>query len=142
MPPLGKLPLLKSLTIKFSYGLKKVGVEFLGIESKNKKDDILFPNFKTLLFVNLGEWEEWIGIGEMKAAEEHWRSTIMPCLQVLRISNCPKLNSLPDFLCTTPLKDLEIDRSPILSQSCQRGIGEDWLKISHIPNIQIYFERV
>nr|POF08301.1 hypothetical protein CFP56_69609 [Quercus suber] len=54
MPPLGKLPLLKSLTIKSFYGLKKVGVEFLGIESKNKKDDILFPNFKTLLFVNLG----------------------------------------------------------------------------------------
>uniref|UniRef100_A0A7N2L4S4 Disease resistance protein n=1 Tax=Quercus lobata TaxID=97700 RepID=A0A7N2L4S4_QUELO len=142
MPPLGKLPLLKSLTIKFSYGLKKAGVEFLGIESKNKKDDILFPNFKTLLFVNLGEWEEWIGIGEMKAAEEHWRSTIMPWLQVLRISNCPKLKSLLDFLCTTPLKDLEIDRSPILSQSCQRGIGEDWLKISHIPNIQIDFEHV
>ena len=34
MPLLGKLPLLKSLTIKFFYGLKKVGVEFLGIESK------------------------------------------------------------------------------------------------------------
>ena len=142
MPPLGKLPLLKSLTIKFFYGLKKMGVEFLGIESKNKKDDILFPNFKTLLFVNLGEWEEWIGIGEMKAAEEHWRSTIMPCLQVLRISNCPKLKSLPDFLCTTPLKALDINHSPILSQSCQRGTGEDGLKISHIPNIQIDFERV
>ncbi|XP_050273285.1 putative disease resistance protein RGA3 [Quercus robur] len=56
------------------------GVEFLGIESKNKKDDILFPNLKTLLFVNLGEWEEWIGIGEMKAAEEHRHSTIMPYL--------------------------------------------------------------
>ena len=34
MPPLGKLPLLKPLTMKFFYGLKKVGVEFLGIESK------------------------------------------------------------------------------------------------------------
>ncbi|KAK4595273.1 hypothetical protein RGQ29_013634 [Quercus rubra] len=142
LPPLGKLPLLTSLTIKFFSGLKKVGVEFLGIESKNKKDDILFPNLKTLLFVNLGEWVEWIGIGEMKAAEEHQHGTIMPCLQVLRISDCPKLKSLPDFLCTTPLKDLEIDRSPILSQSCQRGIGEGWLKISHIPNIRIDCECV
>ncbi|KAK4595283.1 hypothetical protein RGQ29_013643 [Quercus rubra] len=78
----------------------------------------------------------------MKAAEEHRRSTVMPCLQVLRISDCPKLKSLPDFLCTTPSKDLEIDRRPILSQSCQRGIGEDWLKISDIPNIWIDCERV
>ena len=142
MAPLGKLPLFKSLTIKFFYSLKKVGVEFLGIESKNKKDDILFPNLKTLLFVNLGEWKEWIGIGEMKAAEEHRCSTVMPCLQVLRISDCLKLKSLSDFFCTTPSKDLEIDRRPILSQSCQRGIGEDWLKISHIPNIRIDCERV
>ena len=42
---------LESLTIKFAERLKKVGVEFLGIESENKKEDIkIFPNLKYLEF--------------------------------------------------------------------------------------------
>ena len=41
LPALGKiLPCLESLTIARAEMLKKVGVEFLGIESENKKEDI------------------------------------------------------------------------------------------------------
>ena len=59
LPPLGMILCLKSLTIKFAERLKKVGFEFLGIESENKKEDIkIFPNLKYLEFFGLDEWEE------------------------------------------------------------------------------------
>uniref|UniRef100_A0A2N9GKG4 Rx N-terminal domain-containing protein n=1 Tax=Fagus sylvatica TaxID=28930 RepID=A0A2N9GKG4_FAGSY len=120
--------------------LRKVGVEFLGIESENKKEDNMqiFPNLKSLEFRDLNQWEEWIGIGGKREEEEDSNITIMPHLQQLVILYCPELNSLPDFLRTIPLKELEInDFSSILHECCQRGTGEEWRMISHIPNIKI-----
>ena len=113
-----------------------MGVEFLGIESENKKDGIIkiFPNLKTLEFMFLGEWEEWIGIG---GQEEEDCIIIMPCLQKLIISQCRKIKSLPDFLFKTSLQEFTVVKSPILSRRYQRSTGEDWAKISHIPEIQI-----
>ncbi|XP_050285885.1 putative disease resistance protein At3g14460 isoform X1 [Quercus robur] len=151
LPPLGKLRFLESLSIRASFSVKKVGVEFLGIESNRKKDEemgststsslILFPNLKFLQFEDMKEWEEWDGIGGTMREEEAQESgvtiTIMPRLQNLKIFNCPKLKSLPDFLPTTPLKTLEIWLSPILGECCQTltEIGDQWPKISHVPNI-------
>ena len=45
LPPLGKLPFLESLEMFEVNSLKKVGVEFFGIDSKNKnnKDNIIYP---------------------------------------------------------------------------------------------------
>ncbi|KAL4636428.1 hypothetical protein ACB092_03G007600 [Castanea dentata] len=104
LPPLGKIPCLESLTIEDARSLKKVGVEFLGIESENKKEDIkIFPNLKYLKFDGLYKWEEWIG----GMREDEDCITIMPHLQKLIIRNCENLKSLPDFLRTTPLKELE-----------------------------------
>uniref|UniRef100_A0A7N2R4F9 Uncharacterized protein n=1 Tax=Quercus lobata TaxID=97700 RepID=A0A7N2R4F9_QUELO len=159
LPPLGKLLLVESLDIRYGHRVKKVGVEFLGIEeeSNNKKkkiDDekgstssssssslVLFPNLKSLTFGGLKEWEEWDGIGGTMREEEAQDSgvtiTIMPRLQSLQIHDCPNLKSLPDFLPTTPLKTLEIIWSPILSECCKTEIGDQWPKISHIPNIYI-----
>uniref|UniRef100_A0A2N9GYY9 AAA+ ATPase domain-containing protein n=1 Tax=Fagus sylvatica TaxID=28930 RepID=A0A2N9GYY9_FAGSY len=113
LPPLGKLPFLESLTIEVSNSLKKVGVEFVGIESNNKKDKgstsslVLFPKLKSLWIDTLEEWEEWYGIGGRR--EEGGGVTIMPCLETLKIWDCPKLKALPNFLETTPLQDLTID---------------------------------
>jgi hypothetical protein len=55
LPPLGKLPVLESLRIGGFNSLRKVGVEFLGIESENKKEDNMqiFPNLKSLEFRDL-----------------------------------------------------------------------------------------
>ena len=73
LPPLGKLLLLESLEIQQAFSLKKVGVEFLGIDSNNNNKDIglasslvLFPNLKSLKFVLSKKWEEWTGVGGMK----------------------------------------------------------------------------
>ena len=158
-PTLGKLLFLESLMICDAESVKKVGFEFLGIEeesnnnNKKKIDEekgstssslsplVLFPNLKSLSFWRLKEWEEWDGIRGTMREEEAQDSgvtiTIMPCLQDLSINDCPKLKSLPDFLPTTPLKTLRIQRSLILSECCKAEIGDQWPKISHIPNVEI-----
>ena len=136
-PPLGKLQFLEYLIIgAHAFPFKKLGVEFLGIESENKKDGIIkiFPNLKTLRFYYLLKWEEWIGI---RGQEEEDCIIIMPCLQKLEIYNCPQLKSLPDFLFKTSLQEFSVSDSPILCEHYQRWTGEDWAKISHIPNIKI-----
>ncbi|KAK7827334.1 putative disease resistance protein, partial [Quercus suber] len=146
LPPLGKLCFLESLTISYQKRVKKVGVEFLGIESNRKKDElVLFPNLKSLKFWDMEEWEEWDGIGgtmREEAQKSGVTITIMPRLQYLNIWECPKLKSLPDFLPTTPLKTLRINASPILRECCKTVIGDQWPKISHIPNIFIDFTYV
>ena len=138
LPPLGKIPCLESLTIEHACSLEKVGVEFLGTESGNTKEDIkIFPSLKYLEFCNMWAWEEWIGGTRGGGKKDEDCITIMPCLQKLKICNCRKLKSLPDFLRTTPLKVLRIDYCPIIKKRCQRETGEDWHNISHIPIIKL-----
>ncbi|XP_075659879.1 putative disease resistance protein RGA4 [Castanea sativa] len=146
LPPLGKLPFLKSLKMELNRRLKKIGVEFMGIEESEKKEkgDIiiqLFPKLISLEFRDFNFWEEWNGIEE---EEEDCirRFTIMPRLQNLKIHGCRKLKSLPNFLRTTSLQKLEIGDCPILKEHCKRGTGKEWPKISHIPNIRIEYKYV
>ena len=144
LPPLRKLLLLESLEIQQTFSLKKVGVEFLEIDSNNNKDTglasslVLFPNLKSLKFVLSKKWEEWTRVGGMKEDGV----TIMSRLHFLTINCCHKLKSLPNFLQTIPLKELEIITSPIISKCYQRGTGEEWSKIWHIPNIKIDYAYV
>ncbi|XP_031260883.1 disease resistance protein RGA2-like [Pistacia vera] len=56
LPPLGKLPSLKSLEIWFMRSLKRVSNEFLGIESDGTSSSfIFFPRLKTLAFAYMDE---------------------------------------------------------------------------------------
>ncbi|XP_048329512.2 putative disease resistance RPP13-like protein 1 [Ziziphus jujuba] len=57
-------------------------------------------------------------------------------LKELRISFCNKLWCIPEGL-PASLCLLVVYECDLLKQRCQRGIGEDWLKIAHIPCIQI-----
>ncbi|PRQ20644.1 putative leucine-rich repeat domain, L domain-containing protein [Rosa chinensis] len=76
LPPLGKLPSLKILEIEGMEKVKKVGVEFLGIEEEEEEEvsGILFPKLKLLSFGFMENWEEWAFFSEM---------TIMPGLSFL-----------------------------------------------------------
>ena len=59
-------------------------------------------------------------------------------LSYLRIWYCPNLMSIPDELQNlTALKTLTILGCPHLEKRCKKDSGEDWHKISHIPNIEI-----
>ena len=153
LPPLGKLPLLKELKIQATKYVKKLGDEFVGIESKNKskKDDChiinIFPNLRVLEISYLLSCEEWIGMGGKRLEVEEVKDSglvsnpiikKMPRLESLTIEDCYKLKCLPDYLRTTPLQELYIHGCPILKQRCEREIGDYWPVISHIPTIDIW----
>ncbi|XP_050121539.1 putative disease resistance protein RGA1 isoform X3 [Malus sylvestris] len=60
-------------------------------------------------------------------------------LRRLILNSCPKLLSLPEEMHRlTALTDVWIVDCPDLERRCQRDTGEDWPKISHVPNV--YFE--
>ncbi|KAF4379781.1 hypothetical protein F8388_023798 [Cannabis sativa] len=59
-------------------------------------------------------------------------------LKELKIIECPDLECLPmSMQRLTNLKTLSIQRCPKLEQRCEKEIGEDWHKISHIPHLDI-----
>ncbi|KAL5548768.1 hypothetical protein UlMin_003999 [Ulmus minor] len=58
-------------------------------------------------------------------------------LQNLQIKFCGELECLPQEGLPLSLSCLRIERCPMLKQRCQRGTGEDWPKIQHIPKILI-----
>ncbi|XP_023871390.1 putative disease resistance protein RGA1 [Quercus suber] len=59
-------------------------------------------------------------------------------LSYLGIVDCPNLMSIPDELQNlTALKTLTIYRCPHLEKRCKKDSGEDWHKISHIPEVII-----
>ncbi|KAM1133936.1 hypothetical protein ACFX19_043831 [Malus domestica] len=143
LPPLGRLSSLESLRIWRMKGVKKIGVEFLGIEKETSSASsciTLFPKLKQLQFSFMEAWEEWKGVAEWKEEDSH--ITIMPCLSSLEIHNCPRLKTLPDFLRKTPLQTLVIIDSGYLAGGCEKDRGKEWPKISHIPNIRIYGKRI
>ncbi|XP_050159594.1 putative disease resistance protein RGA3 [Malus sylvestris] len=143
LPPLGILPSLERLIVMGMKGVKKVGVEFLGIEKETSSASScisLFPKLKTLKLWYMEAWEEWKGVEEWKEEDSH--ITIMPCLSSLDIIDCSQLTTLPDFLRKTPLQILHIIHCGNLARGCQKGRGKEWPKISHIPNIYIDFERI
>ncbi|XP_031278361.1 putative disease resistance protein At3g14460 [Pistacia vera] len=135
LPALGRLPSLESLSIWNMQSVKRVGNEFLGIVIGNTFD-IVFPKLVSLKFVDMEEWEEW---DRMLIAV--WEdSIIMPCLRSLSFVHCPKLRKIPErILQKTTLEELNINYCSILKQCYSLRTGEDWHKISHIPNIMIDF---
>nr|XP_028962690.1 putative disease resistance protein RGA3 isoform X2 [Malus domestica]XP_028962691.1 putative disease resistance protein RGA3 isoform X2 [Malus domestica] len=143
LPPLGKLPSLERLAIWSMKGVKKVGVEFLGIEKETSSASsciTLFPKLKTLKLWYMEAWEEWKGVEEWKEEDSH--ITIMPCLSSLQLQSCFQLKTLPDFLRKTPLQTLDIRACGNLTRGCRKGRGKEWPKISHIPNIYIDGKRI
>ncbi|KAH7565391.1 hypothetical protein JRO89_XS09G0200700 [Xanthoceras sorbifolium] len=123
--------------------LKRVGDEFLGIESDVASSSssssliVAFPKLKYLKFESLDEWEE--GDTTMRRREDEEDGvTIMPCLRNLTIDFCIELKALPDYIVQkTTLEELNINLWSKLKERYDREIGEDWSKISHIPIVNI-----
>lgn len=134
LPPLGKLPSLESLYLEDLDSVEKLGLKFLGIEA-DKSDQISFPKLKLLRFHFLHHWKVWEG--KVEGEKDSCEVITVPSLQSLEISFCSRLEALPDFLQTTPLRNLMNSSCRSLQKRCRERVGKDWLKISHVPNIKI-----
>ncbi|XP_023885024.2 putative disease resistance protein RGA4 [Quercus suber] len=74
---------------------------------------------------------------ELESLPEEWFKNLTS-LQTLYIQYCPNLTSLPEGMShLTSLQSLTIEGCPQLKQRCEKENGEDWDKISHIPNLDI-----
>ncbi|KAH9750803.1 hypothetical protein KPL71_014018 [Citrus sinensis] len=140
LPPLGKLPSLENLYIWRMESVKRVGDEFLGIESDHHDSSssssvtIAFPKLKSLTIYSMLELEEW---DYEITRTGNTVINIMPRLSSLTIVDCTTLKALPDHIHqTTTLKELSIFMCWLLNKRYRKGKGEDWPKISHIPNLR------
>ncbi|XP_077251619.1 disease resistance protein RPP13-like [Tasmannia lanceolata] len=140
-------------------GLQNVPSKTFNITHCNKlislqKDDVCC--LASITTLNIRCCENLMSLGE--GWENH------SALQNLYILECPKLESLPEFLgnicclyiedcpsltCLpssikdlTSLRSLHISGCPQLEKQCQKGRGEDWDKIAHIQHIWIASLRV
>ena len=98
--------------------LKKVGVEFYGATCLSNKP---FPSLESLQFACMSAWEDW---------EKLSLSILVsfPCLQELRVENCPKLitklpNYLPSliklYICGCPQLGFPLPRLPSICELCR-----------------------
>ena len=62
-------------------------------------------------------------------------------LETLQIRECFNLTSLPQGIRDlTSLQLLKVIDCPLLWQRCQRGIGEDWPNIAHVPCVYVDYQ--
>ncbi|KAJ6764538.1 hypothetical protein OIU74_023428 [Salix koriyanagi] len=140
LPSLGRLPKLESLVL-FRVGVRRLDAGFLGIEEVENANInegeiarvTAFPKLETLVISCLEEIEEWDGIERILVTTTS--RFIMPQLQMLTIYKCPLLRALPDYVLAAPLQVLDVRACPYLRKHYGKEKGEDWHKISHIPNI-------
>ncbi|XP_062007315.1 putative disease resistance protein At3g14460 [Rosa rugosa] len=142
--PFGRLPSLESLKFHRMEKVKKVGVEFLGIDERELQSSsssssslILFPKLKSLQFEGMQMWEQWDGVG----GDFQNNITIMPSLSLLRFFLCGELGTLPDFLRKTPLQTMIIGVMSTLRFRIKDKTSEEWAKISHVPDIRLSYDR-
>ncbi|GJW31575.1 disease resistance protein [Tanacetum coccineum] len=124
LPPLGKLPSLKRIKLIRMQSLKC----FHDDDDATSKDEILFPNLQELVIY---ECPALVSL-----------PSNFPKLTSLSIELCDELRSLPDEIQSfNDLNEITILSCEILRRRCEKDVGEDWPKISHIPHIDIGTSR-
>ncbi|KAL5548795.1 hypothetical protein UlMin_004026 [Ulmus minor] len=108
--------------------LMKLSLEEIEEEVDSFPEEGLLPT--TLTDLSIDRFEKLKGLNGK--ALQHLTS-----LQNLKILSCRELECLPQEGLPPSLSYLDIYECPVLKRRCQRGTGEDWPKIQHIPKIEI-----
>ncbi|RHN66400.1 putative leucine-rich repeat domain, L domain-containing protein [Medicago truncatula] len=92
LPPVGKLPCLKDLSIGGMSILETIGLEFYGREGGTSNSSFQpFPSLEKLKFENMSNWKEWLTF--------HDHIFPFPRLKTMKFSNCPELRgNLPCYM--------------------------------------------
>ncbi|TYH21562.1 hypothetical protein ES288_A04G054000v1 [Gossypium darwinii] len=107
LPSVGRLPLLKDLSIFGFDQVQKIGVEFFGENELNP-----FASLEILSFVSLPNWKEWDSCeGDEKVLKS-------PNLHKLSINACPQLlGRLPTHVSSLQILEIDGCRSLVVSIS-------------------------
>ncbi|KAL5720551.1 hypothetical protein ACHQM5_013215 [Ranunculus cassubicifolius] len=148
LPPLNQLPKLKTLIVDGMYELVTVDEIFLG-------DVGGFKSLKNLKLTNMSKLESWMGIPDNEMIELSAltidncpRMVILPplhslvSLKTLEFGKCTLLQSFPDGGLPHSVESLTIMTCPKLAEGCKQDGGKEWLKIKHIPIIEIDCKEV
>ncbi|KAF7152633.1 hypothetical protein RHSIM_Rhsim01G0056900 [Rhododendron simsii] len=112
--------------VSFPSSLVVLGIwGFRNLEKLPCKD---FENLISLEQLEIGYNPKLTSISELR---------LPPSLSSLRISHCAKLASFPEQGLPPSLLNLEINECPILKQRCEKGKGQYWRFITHIPKVMI-----
>ncbi|EHA8589276.1 putative disease resistance protein RGA1 [Cocos nucifera] len=108
LPPLGLLPQLKYLEIRYAGAIETVGPEFLGPRASSAATS--FPKLEELHFEDMENWKEWsFGMVEGGGEGRRGAPNLLPHLMKLKLAYCPKLRALPQGLRhDTNLQELNI----------------------------------
>ncbi|XP_027062377.1 putative disease resistance protein RGA3 [Coffea arabica] len=154
LPALWKLSSLEELKLGEAEKLECLGKEFFGVtkalhensrdaldtlsdsESSFSTEAVAFPNLRKLHFGYFQNWTNWEDLSE---DDEEVTVSIMPRLEELKISHCYELEALPHRILSkiSSLKNLDIRRCDKLRDRYSDKTGDDWIKISHIPRVDI-----
>ncbi|KAM0053553.1 putative leucine-rich repeat domain superfamily [Helianthus debilis subsp. tardiflorus] len=120
IPTLGRLPNLRVIHLLFMHSLK-----YFYDDDNNMSEDTT-NMFLCLQELNIVTCPNLVSLPGK-----------LPKLKVLRLNECNELVSLPNEM--QSFKDMNllvILGCPKLSERCEKDIGIEWPKISHIPNIR------
>uniref|UniRef100_A0A2N9GIM5 NB-ARC domain-containing protein n=1 Tax=Fagus sylvatica TaxID=28930 RepID=A0A2N9GIM5_FAGSY len=125
LPPFGKLPSLKYLSI-VGLDVVTIGTDFYGTTASGNKP---FGSLGTLRFKNMLQLQEWLPF-----TDDNGDSVAFPRLHQLCIENCPNLTKgLPDGLFS--LKALVIDKCQMLVASLTSAPAIHQLKLQYCQKV-------
>uniref|UniRef100_A0A2N9GDI0 NB-ARC domain-containing protein n=1 Tax=Fagus sylvatica TaxID=28930 RepID=A0A2N9GDI0_FAGSY len=125
LPPFGKLPSLKYLSI-VGLDVVTIGTDFYGTTASGNKP---FGSLETLRFKNMLQLQEWLPF-----TDDNGDSVAFPRLHRLCIENCPNLTKgLPDGLFS--LKALVIDKCQMLVASLTSAPAIHQLKLQYCQKV-------
>ncbi|XP_027171498.1 putative disease resistance protein RGA3 [Coffea eugenioides] len=151
---LWKLSSLEELRLIRVEKLECLGKEFFGIiialhenshnnfgtlsnsETSSSAEAAAFPNLRKLHFQCCPNWTNWEDLSE---DNEKVALSIMPHLEELHIEYCQKFEALPHRILEkiSSFKSLKVLGCNKLRDCYSDKIGDDWMKISHISQVDI-----